>query len=107
MVRNVVVQSQNRSDVDDLHISPEIINHDGGRGRGCGGQFEDALELGEVAGEGEGGAEIEWAGLEGPGGEGGDEARGLERVFLVVVLGLRLGVWEVGGDEAERVVLSA
>lgn len=57
-----------------------------------------------MAGEGEAGAEEERAGLEGPGGEGGDEACGLEWVLFVVV-GLQGG--KVGGDEAERVVLGA
>lgn len=66
-----------------------------------------------MAGEGEGGAEVERAGLEGPGGEGGDEARGLERVFFGVVWNVvvlrwrRRWGWEVGGDEAERGVLGA
>lgn len=110
VVGNVVFQSQDGSDVDDLHIRPEIIDDDrrrrrgvgrGGRGRG----FEGAFELGEVAGEGEGGAEEEGGGLEGPGGEGGDEAGGLEGVVVVVgVVGGEGG--EVGGHEAEGVVLS-
>lgn len=108
VVGNVVFQSQDGSDVDDLHIRPEIINDDrrrrrGGVGRGRG--FEGAFELGEVAGEGEGGSEEEGGGLEGPGGEGGDEAGGLEGV--VVVVGVVRGEGgEVGGHEAERVVLS-
>lgn len=51
-------------------------------------------------------AEEEWAGLQGPGGEGRDEARRLERV-LVVVLVLKSGgdCGEIGGHQAERVVL--
>lgn len=112
VVRNVVVQAQNGCHVDDLHIRPQVINHDsgrGGRGRGRGrrrrgGGFEGALELGEVAGEGEAGAEEERAGLEGPRGEGGDEAGGFEGV---VVVGLVVEGWEVGGDQAQRVVLSS
>ena len=56
-----------------------------------------------MAGEGKAGAEEERARLEGPGGEGGDEACGLEWVLFVVV-GLEGG--QVGGDKAERVVLS-
>lgn len=110
VVRDVVFQPQNRSDIDDLHVGPQIIDHHGGRRRGCGGGgrgFEGAFQLGEVAGEGEGGAEEERVGLQGPGGEGGDEAGGQEGVFVVGVVGL-LGVGEggeVGGDEAERVVL--
>lgn len=110
VVRNVVVQTQNGSHVDDLHIRPQVINHDSGRGRRGrgrgrrGGGFEGALELGEVAGEGEAGAEEERAGLEGPGGEGGDEAGGFEGV---VVVGLVVEGWEVGGDQAQRVVLSS
>lgn len=56
-----------------------------------------------MAGEGERGAEEEGVGLDGPGREGGDEAGGLERVVLVV---FEMGR-EVGGDEAERVVLGA
>lgn len=56
-----------------------------------------------MAGEGERGAEEEGVGLDGPGREGGDEPGGLERVVLVV---FEVG-GEVGGDEAERVVLEA
>lgn len=57
-----------------------------------------------MAGEGEGGLEVEWAGLEGPGGEGGDEARGLERVLVVLV---ECGEGEIRCDQAQRVVLGA
>lgn len=37
-----------------------------------------------MAGEGEAGAEREWGVLEGPGGEGGDEAGGLEGIVIGV-----------------------
>ena len=57
-----------------------------------------------MAGEGEAGAEEERAGLKRPGGESSDEAGGFEGV---VVVGLVVEGWEVGGDEAERVVLSS
>lgn len=59
-----------------------------------------------MAGEGERGLEVEWAGLEGPSGEGGDEARGLEGVVIVVVLVER---WEreIRCDERQRVILGA
>lgn len=114
VVWDVVFQAQDRSDIDDLHVGPEIIDHNGGRRRGWrrrGGGFEGALELGEVAGEGERGAEEERVGLQGPGREGGDESGGLKRVVVVgggvVGLGLVVEGGEVGGDEAERVVLGA
>ena len=103
MVRYLVLQPENRRHVDNLHVRPEIIDHDGRRRRGGRRRFESSLELGEVAGEGERGAEEEGVGLDGPGREGGDEAGGLERVVLVV---FEVGR-EVGGDEAERVVLGA
>lgn len=64
-----------------------------------------------MAREGERGAEEERVGLQGPCREGGDESGGLERVFVggggVVGLGLVVEGGEVGGDEAERVVLGA
>lgn len=58
-----------------------------------------------MAGEGEGRAEEEWAGLEGPSREGSNETSGLERVIIVRLMGVK--VWEVGGDETQRVVLGA
>lgn len=56
-----------------------------------------------MAGEGEGGAGEERGVVEGPGGEGGDEAGGMEGVGG----GGRGGGWEgeIGGDEKERGVL--
>lgn len=54
-----------------------------------------------MAGEGDGGAEEKRAGLEGPSGEGGDEACGLEGVIFVVLVVDR----KVRGHEAEWVVL--
>lgn len=105
-----MVQAQNRGYVDNLHVGSQIIDHNRRRGgrRRRRRRFKDALKLSKVAGEREAGAEEERAGLEGPGGEGGDEAGGLERIFFavaVVVVGVEGG--EVGGDEEERVVLGA
>lgn len=57
-----------------------------------------------MAGEGEGGAEEEGTWLEGPSGEGGDEARGVEGVLVILMEESRVG-GEVRGDKAERVVL--
>ena len=71
------------------------------RRRGQRRRLESSLEFGEVAKEGERGAEEEGVGLNGPGREGGDEPGEFERVILVV---FEMG-GEVGGDEAERVVL--
>lgn len=88
MLRYVVIQAQNRRDFNDLHVGPEVVHrHRGGRGRGSIRGFKYPLELGEVTGEREGGAEGEGAGLQGPGGEGGDETRRLEGVSLGVVPG--------------------
>lgn len=60
-----------------------------------------------MAGEGEAGAEEEWTVLQGPCGEGCNEARGLERVQNLIVLVVDRRGRKVGGDEAKGVVLSA
>lgn len=59
-----------------------------------------------MAGEGERGLKVKRGGLEGPGGEGRDEARGLEGVVIVVV-GLEGGEREIRCDETHGVVLGA
>lgn len=63
-----------------------------------------------MAGERERRAEEERIGLERPGGEGGDEASGVEGIFVFVGgIGVDILVdgGEIGGDETERVVLSS
>lgn len=61
-----------------------------------------------MAGERDGGLKVKRAGLQGPGGERGEEARGLKRVLLVAgVVKMESGEREIGGGEAQRVVLGA
>lgn len=62
-----------------------------------------------MAGERDGGLKVKRAGFQGPGGERGEEARGFERVLLVagVVLVVESREREIGGGEAQRVVLGA
>lgn len=62
-----------------------------------------------MAGEGKRGADEEWVGLKRPCGKGRDEARRLKRIVFVDLeggSGSGSGSGDVGGDEAERGVLS-
>lgn len=125
VVRYIIVQPQNGGHVYDLQISPKIIDHNrrsrGGqrRRRRCRSSrrrwwrwwwFENTLEFSKVAWEGKARAGEDWAWVEGPGGEGGDEAGGLERIIFLFLGGLgllRRRWWEVGSDEAERGILGS
>lgn len=60
-----------------------------------------------MAGEGEAGAEEEWIVLQGPSGEGCNEAGGLERIQNLIVLVVDGRGGEVGGDETKGIILSA
>lgn len=109
VVGYVPVEPEYGGDVDDLEVGAEVVDGDHGPGgvrvggRGGGVDGERALELGEEAGEGRGGAGEDGVALEGEGREGGDEARGEEGVL--VIFGAGGGGWggidgggEVGSD---------
>lgn len=99
LLRNITIQSKNRGHIDYLQVSPQIIDHH--RRSGAASlrrRFEHPLQLGQVAGKGERGVGENRVGLKRPGGEGCDEAGGLEGVFVVVLCLGEDRIGEVGGD---------